>query len=268
MRVSLAGVATVSVATCLAVGVIGVRPALADSDPVVRPGHLHGWYLTTNKTVNVLYDSGNLNKSSSATYRFRFGPGRPPLGKGSLLMSVGDVPNSRVAAVPPGLTGELKALHSVSYETYLTKVGGSPLPTSFKLAVTSAKLGYFTTLVYEPDRQPSPKAKARRWQTWHPLTGLWWASHVTGECSQSQPCSWHRMKHLVGEKSTLYGAYFELGDSSGDYEGIACALDKVIINGTVYNLEPTPRPRHHRPALGYCRAAVHHGRTTVTSAAC
>lgn len=269
MRVPLAGAAAVAVAACLAVGAIGVRPALASGDPVVMPGHLEGWHFTTNKTVSVLYDEASHNPSSSASFKFRFGPGHPPEGKGSLLMAAGEVPNSRVAAIPPGLDGtSLEALHSFSYETYLTRVGSSPLPINFKIGVISESLHHFTTLVYEPSQQSSPTAAPKRWQTWDPLAGHWWATRIADRCSHSEPCSWDAMKFRVGRTSSILGAYFELGESGDGYSGTACALDKVIINDTVYNLEPTPRPRRepvhrpHHPTRIFCRAALSRARTS------
>jgi len=126
----------------------------------------------------------------------------------------------------------------------------------------------FTTLVYEPRIQSSPKPAAHEWQTWHAMSGEWWATRVTGECSQARPCDWSELRSRVGDDSMMYGAYFELGDSGSGAEGTACALDKVVINGTVYNMEVRPpRERHHappRPEEVFCRAAVHPARPAVT----
>lgn len=267
MRFPRAGVVTAALVTCFVAG--GMQSALASGDPVVWPGHLHGWNLATNKTESPLYTGASHNPASTASYKFRYGPGRPPVGKGSLLMAVGDAPNSRVAAVPPGLDDRgLDALRSLSYATYLTSVGSSPLPIDFKISLESARLGHFTTLVYEPRTQSSPKPAAHEWQTWHATSGEWWATRVTGECSQSQPCSWSHLKSLVGDDSMMYGAYFELGDSGSTSEGTACALDKVDLNGTIYNMEVRP-PRHPhqptppRPKKDFCRATVYPVRTTA-----
>jgi len=273
MRVSLAGISAVAVITCLAVGGIGARPALAGSDPVVRPGHLQGWHITTNKTMSPLYDAADLNPSSAASFRFRTGPGRPPAGEGSLLMRVGDAANSTVAAVPPGMAGvPLDSVRSLSYDTYLTRASRYPMPVSFKIVVPSVALGHFTTLVYEPARQFSQMVMTHQWQTWRALDGSWWATGVTGPCSQARPCSWRQMKSLAGGDSHILTAYFELRDPGTD-----CALDMVIINGTVYNLEATRQPHpqsypmlplRHRPMLVPCRAAGYPERVAMTSTPC
>lgn len=242
MRVRIAGIGAFAVAACLAAGGIGARPAIASGDPVVEPGDLNGWQLTTNQTVSPPYDAGNLNPSSTASFRFRRGPRQPPAGRGSLQMRVGDAPNSRVAAVPPDLTGtDLDSLSSLSYWTFLTRIGRPPMPINFKISVTSAALGQFTTLVFEPARQSSPTPEPREWQSWDPLTGLWWGTGITGSCSQSEPCSWSELKSLVGGDSTIRIAYFELGDSGTTFSGIVCALDDVVINRTTYDMEPDLR---------------------------
>ena len=263
MRISLSGAGTIMVISGLVTGCIAAGPALAGGDPVVSPGQLHGWHLATNKTVDPPYDAGNLNPSSTATYHFRTGPGHPPAGIGSLEMSTRGEPNSRVAAAPPDLAGDtLSHVHTVSYATYLVHAASHERPVNFKIAIASSRLGHFSTLDYEPARQSSPAPAMHEWQTWHPLSGEWWASRITGECSQSQPCSWSRLESVMGAASTIYGVYFELGDSGTGFTGITCALDKVDINGTSYDLEPVHHPspglhHHHRPVEVYCRAPVY-----------
>jgi len=44
---------------CFAVG--SMQSALAAGDPIVWPGHLHGWELTTNKTLSPLYSGASHN---------------------------------------------------------------------------------------------------------------------------------------------------------------------------------------------------------------
>lgn len=283
MRV-LAGIGAVAAVACLAATAASARPALASSDPVVSPGNLQGWHLTTNNTVSPPYDPGSVNPSSTASFSFQTGPGHPPAGNGSLLMSAGDAPNSRVAAVPPELAGSaLSDLDSLSYDTYLTNIGSTPMPINFKISLTSVKLDEFTTLVFEPTRQSDPVVAAHQWQTWDTLTGEWWATGVSGICSQSQPCSWRRMRILVGGRSTIRVAYFELGDSGTGFSGTDCALDEVVINRTTYNMEPdrrdprtphsepllpAPRPKSHPPARMPCRTAAYFNRVAVTKTNC
>jgi hypothetical protein len=81
--------------------------------------------------------------------------------------------------------------------------------------------------------------KVRRWQTWDPLTGDWWATGLPARarCSQKRRCSWGALEKRLGPRSVITGAYFELGAPGSGYVGAACALDRVVINGAAYDLE-------------------------------
>jgi hypothetical protein len=131
MRVRLIGAGAVAVTTGLTTGCGEQTPAGTESGTyiVVSPADLHGWQLVTNKKREFPYKQ-NKDPASTASYRFRNGPGRPPAGTGSLQMQTGNEPNSLVAALAPALAGlRLRSVTSVSYSTYVTKVGsrGSPL---------------------------------------------------------------------------------------------------------------------------------------------
>jgi hypothetical protein len=223
----------------VAVG-IGAIPAWSATEVLVSPADLHGWHFFTNKVAGGPYTSASANPLSTATYEFRNGPGRPPAGSGSLLMAAGSEPDSRVSAVPPALVDSaLDSLRSLSYETYVTSVGagGAARAVSFKLAVQRAINPGFSTLLFEPGRQPVQTPATGHWQAWSPLGGLWWATGVSGTCSQPAPCSWSTMKSVVGGDSLIFAPYFELGESTNAYVGAASALDKVEINGTTWDLD-------------------------------
>lgn len=214
-----------------------VHRVVRRTDPAVSPGFPHGWDVVTNRAPAGPYTAASSNSSSTASHFFREGPGTPPLGEGSLELATGSAGDSRVAAMPPGLAGsELDSVRAVTYDTYLTEVGThGPMPISFKLGVHSATLGRFTTLVFEPRIQDSPVAG--EWQAWNALDGRWWASNVTGECSVSQPCTWSELKAVIGGTSVILIPYFELGASGDAQVDTSCALDRVVINGTTYDLE-------------------------------
>lgn len=207
---------------------------------LVAPGHLSGWMVTTNKTFAPPYDASNLNPLSTAGYTFVKGPGKPPLGRGSLLLTVGPAKNSRVSAVPPGLLGRtFGELTELRYATYLKNVSaaGDILPVNAKLAGVSSTLrGYFTA-VFEPGRQ-SAKAVTKKWQSWNALAGTWWTSKVTsGACSQAKPCGWPALVGKAGAATKIVMAYFELGDSGTGFSDEKCAIDDVRINGVRYDFE-------------------------------
>jgi hypothetical protein len=211
-------------------------PAFAADPTVIRPENLAGWTLATNRQVAPPYDSGNLNPGSTARHAFVKGPATPPAGSGSLMMSAGAEKNSRVAANPPGLVGRtFGAVSEVRFATYLENksTSGHTAPINFKLAGTSAKVGY-QTAVFEPARQPTAPVIGK-WQSWDAGSGVWWTSKVpSGACSQADPCSWERFVAKVGAATTITQAYFELGDSGDQFSGENCALDDVTINGVTY----------------------------------
>lgn len=248
-RVRRTGVCAVAVIAGLAAAVTGAVPARAQSgaDVVVSPADLHGWQVLTNATDSFPYN-GSVNPQSTASYRFRNGPDTPPAGTGSLLMEAGDAPNSRVAAVAPVLAGSaLDSVAAVGYSTYVTQIGvyGEAQPITFKIGIRPelAPFGLtFSTLVFEPRTQTLQRPEAGRWQTWNALSGDWWASGVpAGEtCAANRLCSWTELKALMGNDSHIWGAYFEHGASGTAFVGAAGALDRVVINGTTYDMENGP----------------------------
>jgi len=211
----------------------------ADPLLVVSPGHLHDWHVVTNKTATPPYSAASANPSSTASHLFREGPGLPPLGEGSLELAVGSADSSRVAAGSLQLTGSrLDSVDRVTYDTYLIHAGlHGAYPISFKIAITSEALGHFTTLVFEPDRQSDPPPVTGEWQAWNAVGGHWWATGVTGQCSQADLCSWSQLESRIGASSVILLAYFELGASGDAQVGSVCALDAVVINDTTYDLE-------------------------------
>jgi hypothetical protein len=216
-----------------------VKPVhrLADPVLVVSPGHPHSWDVVTNHTVAGPYSAASANPASTASHRFREGPGQPPLGEGSLELATGSADNSRVAAMPLAIAGEtLDSLSRVTYDTYLVSPGThGNHPISFKLAVVSATLGRFTTLVFEPDKQTGHPAVVGAWQAWDALGGHWWATGVS-ECAPGHLCTWSELKHVIGGSSEML-PYFELGASGNAQADIDCALDAVVINNTTYDFE-------------------------------
>lgn len=252
MRSILPGIGTLTLISGFVIGMSTTSSdatpvrALADPVLVVSPGHLHGWHIVTNHAVGGPYSGSSVNPSSTASYEFREGPGHPPLGEGSLELSTGGEPSSRVAAVPPLGGVPLDSLTRVTYDTYLIRVGiHGTHPIAFKIAVTSHELSRFTTLVFEPDRQPGHAPVLGEWQAWDAVReGHWWATGVTGECSQAQLCTWSELESRIGASSPVLFSYFELGASGDSQADSECALDAVVIGDaeTTYDLEAEQHP--------------------------
>jgi hypothetical protein len=252
-------------------------PAFGAGPAAIRPGHLAGWTLTTNKKVAPPYDSGNLNPQSTGDHQFRNGPATPPAGTGSLMMSTGAEENSRVAANPPGLVGRtFGSVTELRYATYLENksTSGYTAPVNLKLAGTSSALGYLTA-IFEPLNQSTTPATGK-WQTWDAGSGAWWTSKVkSGACSQAVPCPWTELVGKVGAATTISTAYFELGDSGKQFSGEKCALDDVRIDGVRYSFELSgpagPTASTPQGAVGpggkvtvYAKGFHPHERVTIT----
>ena len=253
MRSVLAGIGAVTLIPGFAVGLTTASSAAAPSprpahhvarrDPVVSPGHPHGWDVVTNHAPGGPYTPASSNSSSTASHFFRGGPGRPPLGEGSLELETGDAENSRVAAMAPGLALEtLDSLTRLTYDTFLTQAGiHGEMPISFKIGLFSAaRGGSFHTLVFEPAKQQSGHGtEAGVWQAWDALAGDWWASGIPSAdaCSTAHVCTWEKLKDVIGGTSHILLPYFELGASGDAQVGTSCALDAVVINDPTYDFE-------------------------------
>ena len=254
MRRILSGIGAVTLISGLVIGLCTERSAAtpaatahnaptvstaADPVLVVSPGFLHDWHFVTNKAATPPYDAASHNPSSTASYLFREGPGLPPLGEGSLQLATGSASNSRVAVGPLVLAGKrLDSLDRVTYDTYLIQPGlHGAMPIAFKIAATSAALGHFTTLIFEPARQSGHAPAPGEWQAWNALGGRWWATGLTGDCSQTQLCTWSQLESRIGASSVILVGYFELGASGDAQAGTSCALDAVVINDPTYDLE-------------------------------
>ncbi len=243
VAVGLAGTACLAVAT----------PAAA-ATTVVTAQSLAGWSVVTNHAADRPYSAANVNPASTARFAFVQGPPGQPAGTGSLQMAVGPEPNSRISALAPSLVGEtLDSITSMSYSTFGTHggAGNVPQPPNLKFSVVTAAFG-FRTLVFEPARPTqTPRPVLNAWQTWNPMTGLWWVNAFpnTSPCGQSNPCPFDQFKTAVGGSTQVGEAYFEMGDSATGFSGAAEFLDNVEFNGAFFDFEPTAGPPPNIPEI-------------------
>jgi hypothetical protein len=252
---------TAVTAAVVAVVVVLARPAFAVPPTIVTADSLEGWSVVTNAMVNPPYDDSNLNPDSTASWEFVDGPEEPPLGVGSLQMSVGDVGNSRVAAVPPGLSADppealvLDDITALSYWTYVSQAAQSGLvhAPALKIEVFQMPGFEFHTLVFEPFNQ-TPSTELEVWQSWDTLEGVWWSTKIpAGPCSQDNECTWSDLLGIIGGDAVIAQAYFELGDSGTSMLGSVGSIDAVNINGVLYDLDTT------RPAVTVALPVVAQG---------
>jgi hypothetical protein len=220
-------IATVAFGSEGAVGAAGTRV-------VVSPTDTHGWTFVT--------------ETPTGTGALVNGPGSPPLGTGSVQLTV-DSTGREIATSQtyPGIGARLTDMSALQYSTYTTASGpanaydislqfdmydpGTPNPI------------YAGRAVYEPYQNGA--VAAGQWQTWNPLQGVWWQSHtMTGPCSQSAPCSWSTLVGMF-PNARLGAAILRAGGPwPPGFTGNADALT-IGVNGfqtTTYDFESFTLP--------------------------
>ncbi|NWF67581.1 MAG: cadherin-like domain-containing protein, partial [Chloroflexi bacterium] len=98
-------------------------------------------------------------------------------------------------------------------------------------------------LVFEP--YFSGTVTPGTWQTWTPLTGVWWASSAPGntQCPQASPCTWAQVLNFfpnAGLRANVGALQFKAGGPwLGGFDG---SVDAFIIgvsgSNTTFNFEP------------------------------
>jgi hypothetical protein len=224
--------------------VTALQPALSAPAPVqaasiqvaIRPSTQEGW---------LLLEEGPSGVSPSSAADFVFGPGTPPIGQGSIQLTVTTAISDQVAQVPAfgALLGDFTKL------TYATHVNGPNAATRLQITVdltsTDSITGTPGRLVFDPHLQGANVVPGL-WQEWDALNGLWWATAETGplaaQCTQSVPCPLNVILGVypyLGLHSTE-GAYtLQARASSSAYTTF---VDDLIVgingNNAVYNFEP------------------------------
>ena len=219
-RVALCGV--------IAALAIGVRTT-ASSTVVVKPSTMNGWYFWNDKDDTFLGSPGELVA----------GPFTPPLGSGSVRL--GPLTDSGATAAGHSVIAtnayagtKLTDITALSYSTY------QPGPTlaialQFDVRYRTTDVAYGGRLVFEP-YQNGAVSVGSGWQTWSPLSGIWWASKTTaagsnGLCPQAAPCTWSAI--LAAFPDAVISGRFALkaGSNWNGFDGNADALT-VGISGT------------------------------------
>jgi hypothetical protein len=143
----------------------------------VSPGDMQGWAFAQE----VATGNGALVS----------GPGTPPMGDGSAMLSVDNT--GRELLLTNQFAGtRLDELTELRYSNY-TEVNSTVFANSLQLDVdynlTDANTAWQGRLVYEPYQNGTVTPFS--WQTWDALQGEWWASGAPGNttCPQSNPCT-------------------------------------------------------------------------------
>ena len=191
---------------------------------VVEPVNLHGWVgLQENPSPGGL--SGPV---------FVTGPATPPLGSGSMRLSVADATEG-FAAVNSQFSGtKLADITALNYSTYSST---TPQTAALSFDITyPATANYGGRLVYEP--YLTETVVPNMWQRWDALAGTWWSSKTdvngsNGLCPQASPCTWTQVltnwPNAVLDNPTPSPGYLVFKAGSGWTGGATVHVDDLVV---------------------------------------
>ena len=218
-----------------------------------------GLYASAQKTVvsDCRLNDWKIYTEPTGMITFVDGPAKPPLGSGSLQISLGPNGDGKAAVVYNGWAGTpLSALTEIAYSTYVQSNNSGQAP-ALELAIDNNGDGTRDDqLVFEPVYQTGNypgviqnggMVLLNTWQTWNGMTGGWWAaSDETAGPSTYTLASYlaaHPMATIIDEP-TLGGVILTGGGGNtwNNFVGSADALTIGSASRTVtYNFEPCQR---------------------------
>lgn len=160
---------------CLALSLLAALPGAGAATVVVTPTDLASWQLR----------HGSCGAPTTGNQTFEAGPASPPLGSGSLQISVGSNGDSFETFRHSGLNGtRLSDLTSLSYSSYteVDGLGGQAIYLILAVSTTGGNVvddQLFFEPVYQSGHNASIPAQgplvATLWQSWDALRGGWWS---------------------------------------------------------------------------------------------
>lgn len=238
----------VLVAVVLVISVTLLPTTALMANAVVTPSNLQGWQPTTSGTGQAV--------------TFETGPATPPLGVGSVELSVG--PNGAGAAQlrHPGYQGtKLADFTTLGYSTYVDQDGsGGQAPYIIlqvdldgDLMTTTDRTLLFFEPVYQTaaffPSNPQPALALDTWQTWDALNGGWWsttgvagANPGTGVKPLSAITALHPNAVIYNSTGPLGGVRIVAGFGAMAWDNFIGNVDAFTIgvnsNNTTYDFEP------------------------------
>jgi len=174
-----------------------------------------------------------------------FGPASPPLGLGSLQLTVAGTGDHWSVYNYDHIGTALSAITALSYSTYTDNATTAP---ALQLEINPEPSGSLTyaTLNFEPYMNPSEQPLAPyTWQSWKVLAGKIWLTHTdstvnNGEGSQDTPITWTELLSDYPNAVIKYGAGVNVGSSWSAMTGEADAFTiGTAASTTTYNFEPS-----------------------------
>jgi hypothetical protein len=170
------------------------------------------------------------------------GPATPPLGQGSLQMSVSGTSDHWSVYNYDHMGTPLSAITALSYSTYTDNTTTAP---ALQLEInpgntagTDAGVSY-STVNFEPYQNPDEQPLlANTWQGWNVLSGNVWGTHLSG-APQSAPISWSAFRAMYPNATIKRGFGVNVGGGWSAMTGNADALTiGTSALTTTYNFEP------------------------------
>lgn len=185
------------------------------------------------------------------------GPGSPPLGFGSARLHVSSTTGGVILGTLAYRGTRLDQITALQYSSYVS-AGSAPfiaaaLQFNIDYDLSDANTAWQGRLVYEP--YYSETVTQGTWQSFSPLTGVWWASGAPGNavCPISAPCTW----------ATVLATYPNAGIRDDDAGGLLFKAGSGWATSTVhvdafaitaagasetYDFEPSLEPCAFAPA--------------------
>jgi len=172
-----------------------------------------------------------------------FGPGIPPLGLGSLQLSVTGTADHWSVYNYDHMSTALSTITALSYWTYTDNATTAP---TLQMEInpgnttgTDAGVTY-STLNFEPYLNPGEQSlAANTWQTWNVLSGKVWGTHLTG-APNGPGLTWSNFLATYPKATIIGGFGVNVGSSWSAMTGEADALTIGTSAGTTtYNFEPS-----------------------------
>ncbi len=209
-----------------------VAAAAVAATVTVTPAHMDGW-AAVNDTCGA---------PSTGSIAFVNGPGSPPAGVGSVQFKTGSNGDSYPSLRTANYNGtKLSSLTALDYWTYVSVAPGSQAAYIDLYVDNNGDGVRDDILTFEPVYNGT--VTANTWQHWNALTGLWWSDSMGGPpplFTLSSYESSHPNAAILGGSDTNFILAAGCGGAAWtDFVGNA---DKLTVNGTTYNFEPTIGP--------------------------
>src|SRR5688500_4010460 len=178
--------------------------------------------------------------------QFVNGPGNPPLGCGSVLLTTATVNEKVFLYNYDYVDVKLSDINQISYSTYRI---ATELPQQRQVTGLNIQIDYNgdapggnTTLVFEPVYNPDQgEVTSGAWQTWTATgSGVWWSTApINGQCAGAFPQCYRSWDEILADNpdAVIVGGV-GLNQGSGN-TGLVSAVDAFTFDETTYNFEPS-----------------------------